>query len=341
MRSVFLRPAIGAVALILTAAALGGCSSTDDAADVDATGVDATATATSASDQFPVTIGGLFGDVTVDTQPERVVALGWGDAETALALGVQPIGASDWLDFGGNGVGPWADSLYQSPPKLIATNEPSIEEVAALEPDLILDTRASGDRSRYDALSGLGVPVVSVPSDGANYVTTWQQQLDIVGKALGLSDKAADLKSQLQSQFDAVRSDNPQFTGKTVAVGAKFGGTYGAYVTGDGRVDLMTALGFVNKPELDALATGSFYVPISNEQVVAFDADLTVMFPIGAPASSITEDPVYAAVPSVRAGHDVVFDDTTLANAFSSGTTLGLSYALDTAVPRFAEALAR
>jgi iron complex transport system substrate-binding protein len=37
------------------------------------------------------------------------VALGWSDAETALALGVQPVGASDWLAFGGEGVGPWAE----------------------------------------------------------------------------------------------------------------------------------------------------------------------------------------------------------------------------------------
>lgn len=41
-----------------------------------------------------------FGEVTIPAEPKRVVALGWGDAETALALGVQPVGASDWLAFG-------------------------------------------------------------------------------------------------------------------------------------------------------------------------------------------------------------------------------------------------
>src|SRR5690625_5347453 len=53
------------------------------------------------SDSSNVTIDTKFGKVEVAEQPTRVVALGWGDAETALALGVEPIGASDWLDFGG------------------------------------------------------------------------------------------------------------------------------------------------------------------------------------------------------------------------------------------------
>ena len=54
------------------------------------------------SGAFPVTVSTAFGDVTVEEEPTRVVALGWSDAETALALGVQPVGASDWLAFGGD-----------------------------------------------------------------------------------------------------------------------------------------------------------------------------------------------------------------------------------------------
>jgi ABC-type Fe3+-hydroxamate transport system substrate-binding protein len=64
-----------------------------------------------------------------------VVALGWSDAETALALGVQPVGASDWLGFGGEGVGPWAAGRYDEAPQIIDTLEPSLEAIAALKPD--------------------------------------------------------------------------------------------------------------------------------------------------------------------------------------------------------------
>ncbi|WP_246822461.1 hypothetical protein [Corynebacterium sp. HMSC056F09] len=39
---------------------------------------------------YPVTVATKFGDVTVEEAPRRVVALGWGGAEVALSLGVQP-----------------------------------------------------------------------------------------------------------------------------------------------------------------------------------------------------------------------------------------------------------
>jgi hypothetical protein len=76
--------------------ALVGCANPNAGSEPAASGA-------SASGAFPVTVATKFGNVTVQTQPARVVALGWGDAETALALGVQPVGASDWLQFGKGG----------------------------------------------------------------------------------------------------------------------------------------------------------------------------------------------------------------------------------------------
>ncbi len=81
---------------------------------------------------FPATVATKFGDVVISAKPKRVVALGWGDARTALSLGVQPVGASDWLGFGGEGVGPWLAGKYANPPELIGTMEPSYGAIAAL-----------------------------------------------------------------------------------------------------------------------------------------------------------------------------------------------------------------
>ena len=61
-----------------------------------------------------------------------VVALGWGDMETVLALGGQVVGTSDWLGFGGDGVGPWAADLVTRTPEQLGTLELSYEAVAAL-----------------------------------------------------------------------------------------------------------------------------------------------------------------------------------------------------------------
>src|SRR5699024_7534236 len=161
-----------------------------------------------------------FGSVDVPADPQRVVALGWGDAETALALGVQPVGASDWVEFGGLGVGPWAEDLYDEAPEIIATMEPDYEAIAALEPYLILDTIA---------------PTVGVQEGGANYLTTMDQQVDLVAEALGKDDEGKSLLDDLDQTFEDAAKDHPEFDGKSVTVAAKTSEGWGAYVEASSR----------------------------------------------------------------------------------------------------------
>ena len=229
---------------------------------------------------FPATVETMFGAVTIEEEPTTVVAIGWGDAETALALGVQPVGASDWLAFGGDGVGPWAEGLYDAPPEQLGTLELNFEAIAALEPDLILNTRSDGSQETYDTLSAIA-PTVGPPPDVALYSTTWRQQMEMVSAALGKQAEGAALIEEVDAAFADAAAANPEFAGKTVAVGALYGEGYGAYVRGDGRVDFMESLGFVNKPEIQELAGNTFFVEVSNERLDLLDADLTVMFPIG------------------------------------------------------------
>jgi ABC-type Fe3+-hydroxamate transport system substrate-binding protein len=329
------RPVLRGAALLAVALLATSCGS--DAAD-DADGAAASSGAAS-SGAFPVTVATAFGDVTVDEEPVRVVALGWSDAETALALGVQPVGASDWLGFGGEGVGPWAEGLYDEAPELIETLEPSLEAIAALEPDLILDTRSAATQERYDLLSQIA-PTISQPEGVGPYQTTWQQQLELVGQALGKAEEAAQLEDDVQGQFTDAAAEHPEFDGTEVAVAAYTSEGFGAYVRGDSRVDFMEQLGFANKPAIQELSGTNFFVSVSDEQVSLLDAPLTVVFPIFVEASAITSNPVWGTLPSVQQGHALVLEDQDLVSAFSSGTPLGIEYALENAVPMFADTLA-
>ncbi len=318
-------------AALTTAASLAACGSDDGAAaEPSASG--------SGGGAFPVTVTTAFGDVEIAEEPERVVALGWSDAETALALGVQPVGASDWLGFGGEGVGPWAEGRYDEAPEIIETLEPSLEAVAALEPDLILDTRSDGTQERYDALSAIA-PVVGAPEGVGAYQTTWQQQLDLVGQALGRGEEAERLQGELEQAFADAAAAHPEFDGTEVAVGAYTSEGFGAYVRGDTRVDFLETLGFTNDQAVQDLAGENFYVPLSEEQVPLLDAPLTVVFPIFVEPAQITGNPLWQTLGSVQQGNAVVLEDETLVNAFSSGSVLGTRYALDEAVPLFAETL--
>ncbi|PVZ14721.1 iron-siderophore ABC transporter substrate-binding protein [Actinomycetospora cinnamomea] len=290
---------------------------------------------------FPATVDTAFGPVTVPEAPQRIVALGWSDAETALALGVEPVGASDWLGFGGTGVGPWSRG-YTNPPVILGTTQLDYEAVAALRPDLILDTRSSGERQRYDTLSRIAPTIAPPPGLTAAYGTSWRQQMTMVSTALGKPDEGARQVAALEDRFRQAQVANPQFVDRTVGVGAFFGGQWGAYVPGDQRMDLMTELGFRPSPQIQQLATqanGSFYVTLSGEQVSQLSADLTVVFPINASADPIRTDPVLSRTPAAQAGHLVVLDDQTTSDAFSSGSVPGTRAALERAVPLFAGAL--
>jgi len=327
------RPALRGAALLVTALVVAGCGSSDDSGSEDG------GSAAGSSDAFPVTVATAFGDVTVEEEPTRVVALGWSDAETALALGVQPVGASDWLAVGtDDGLGEWVEQEYDEAPEIIDTLEPSFEAIAALEPDLILDTRSSADQERYDLLSQIA-PTIGQPEGVGPYQTTWQDQLEMVGQALGKSDQAAELSDQVEQAFTDAAAAHPEFEGTEVAVGAYTSEGFGAYVSGDARVAFMEQLGFQNKAAVEDLATESFFVPVSEEQLDLLDAELTVVFPIFVEASEFTGNPLFQALPSVQEGRAVVLDDTTVLNAFSSASAPGLLYALDTTVPMFADAL--
>jgi iron complex transport system substrate-binding protein len=327
------RTALRGAALLAAALVLAGCGS-----DSGGTSAEGSAAPGSAAGAFPATVTTAFGDVEVPKAPERVVALGWGDAETALALGVQPVGASDWLAFGGEGVGPWAAGQYDQAPTIIDTLEPSYEAIAALKPDLILDTKSPATQERYDALSKIA-PTIGQPKGVDPYLTTYDQQLDLIGQALGKTTEADAVEKQVDDAFTAAAAAHPEFAGVDVAVAAYGSTGFGAYVRGDGRVDFMEKLGFTNSPKVQDLATSSFFVPVSDEQLPLLDAGLTVAFPIFVDASQITGNPLWQAIPSVQAGHSVVLDDPVLANAFSLATPQSIQYALTNAVPLFAAAL--
>jgi iron complex transport system substrate-binding protein len=315
------------VALLL----LTGCSATS-------TGTDDAQSDAPSGGAFPATVETKFGDVTVDEEPQRIVALGWGDAETALALGVQPVGASDWLGFGGEGVGPWAEGLYDDAPEIIETLEPSFEAIAALEPDLILDVKSSGDAERYERLSSIA-PTIGVPEGGDSYLTTSDQQVKMISAALGVPEKGEELIATIDDAFAAATAEHPEWEGLTAIAATKTSEGWGAYIEGSERVRFLERLGFVQSPEIAALETnaGGFSVDISTEQLDLLDADLVVAFPIFIETTEITDDPLFQAVPAVADGRSVVIDGD-LSAAYSLGSTLATRYAIDTIVPLIADA---
>lgn len=322
-------------ALILASASLialvaAGCSSTEPSEEsADAAG----------SDGFAATVETAFGEVTIDEEPERIVALGWGDAETVLALGGEPVGASDWLDFGGDGVGPWAEGMYEESPTIIETLEPDYEAIAALEPDLILDVKSSGEQERYERLSSIA-PTVGVPEGGENYLTTPEQQLDMIATAMGVPDKADELEADIDEAFNEAVAEHPEWEGLTATAATRTSEGWGAYIAEGTRMQFLQRLGFVPSPAITEIETSAsgFSVDISSEQLDLLDADLLVAFPIYIDAAEITDDPQWQAIRAVEDGRAIVMEGA-ISSAYALGSTLSTKYAIESLVPLIEDAL--
>ncbi|MBT1544331.1 iron-siderophore ABC transporter substrate-binding protein [Curtobacterium flaccumfaciens pv. flaccumfaciens] len=318
--------AVVAASLVLAGCASGSGSSTDSASSG------------SSDAAFPVSITTGLGTTTIESAPKRVVALGWGDAETALELGVQPVGASDWLAFGGDGVGPWLKGAYDKSPKIIQTLEPSYEDILKLNPDVILDVKSSGDKERYDKLSAIA-PTVAIPKGGENYLASTEQQTTMIAKALGKESEGKKLLSGLDDAYAAARKAHPDFEGKTAVVGAYSSEGFGAYASTDSRSTFMRNLGFEIPKAIDEQAGKEFSVHLSDENLDLLDADLTLILPIYVDASEASSNKLFQKVPSVEAGHAIVFDDKDVSSAFSMGTTAAIEWALDELPAQFEEKL--
>jgi iron complex transport system substrate-binding protein len=318
-------------AVVAASLVLAGCSS-GSSSDPEVSA------STSGNGAFPVSITTGLGTTTIKSEPKRVVALGWGDAETALELGVQPVGASDWLAFGGDGVGPWLKGAYTKSPKIIKTLEPSYEDILKLKPDLILDVKSSGDEDRYSKLSAIA-PTLAIPKGGENYLASTTQQTTMIAKALGKVSAGKKLLSGVDDAYAAARKEHPEFQGKSAVIAAYTSEGFGAYASRDSRATFMRNLGFEIPAKIDEEAGKEFSVRLSNENLDLLDADLTVVLPIYVEASAAESDPLFQKVPSVQAGHDIVFDDADVSSAFSMGTTAAIEWALDRLPAEFAKKL--
>lgn len=143
------------------------------------------------------------GDTTrLTDDSQRVVALEWSLVEHALALGVQPVGVADVEGY---------RELVNVPLKLnedvadVGTRqEPSIEAIAALEPDLILaiDWR---HEAIYDQLTDLA-PTILVPFDvRGDDITPLQnlhERVTVVGAALNRPDRADAVYAHMQQALE-------------------------------------------------------------------------------------------------------------------------------------------
>jgi iron complex transport system substrate-binding protein len=318
---------------LLALAVLAGCGS--DSPDQPAS----TAGKASAG-AFPVTIEHKFGKTTVEAEPKRIVVVGLREQDSLLALGVVPVGTTEWFGEHPGAIFPWAEEALgdaKKPEVLSFTDGIQYEKVAALAPDLILAVYSGLNQKDYDTLSKIA-PVVAQPPGQIDWGSSWQDEIVMTGKAIGKSAEAEKLKAAAEQQLANAAAANPEFKGQTAAVATPYQGIY-VYGPQDARSRLMTDLGFTFPSGLKNIGGKEFGGQLSDEKVDLLDVGTLLWFAEPAAEAKLKKNAVYSKLDVRMQGRDVYIPETgTLYEATSFISVLSIPLLIDELVPKLAAA---
>jgi iron complex transport system substrate-binding protein len=143
------------------------------------------------------------GTTEICDRPVKIVALGTTMLEFLLALDVQPVGYADYFSLP---VSKFDRPSQQIPflgkkvtsqiTNLGSADNPSLETIAKLKPDLILGTVAE-NQSQYALFSQIAPTLLFTYAEDEE----WQQQFRLIAKVLGKSDRAEPIIANYSKQL--------------------------------------------------------------------------------------------------------------------------------------------
>lgn len=239
--------------------------------------------AVASAQDFPVTLDHAYGQTTIPAAPQRVVTWGWGNEDAVIALGVIPVGIP-FQSYGGgeDGIQPWIEDALkaagaETPNVLPNAGEPPFEQIAALNPDLIIAAFSGVTEQQYELLSGIA-PTVAYTGDA--YSSPWQDVTRTVGKALGKSAEAEALVADTTTWLNAEFTKRQALADITFASGNDYDGSIAVYAPLDARMKFLTDLGLKMDPSVIALAPqdGQYTFPLSYELFDKLTASIFITY---------------------------------------------------------------
>ncbi|WP_433511499.1 ABC transporter substrate-binding protein [Nonomuraea sp. CA-143628] len=261
-------------------------------------------TSTTAQQAGPTrTVTHAMGQTKVPLEPKRVVVLDTDKLDTMVSLGLAPVGAAQatesqaWPKYLGSAL---------AATKAVGTlQQPNIEAIMALKPDLILGTKFR-QAAFYDKLSKIA-PTVFTEKVGV----TWKQNFLLDAEALGKKDQAAGLLSAYETRAKQVGAKYAKLKVSIVRFMPTEIRMYGpesfsGIVVGDAGIP---------RPEEQQLATqqDKRFGKLSQENIAQADADAVFYTAYGEAAAksqaSVTGGPLWKNLGAVKSGNAHNVDD--------------------------------
>lgn len=286
-----------------------------------------------------LTVIGLAGcgsdDSTDSGDGLRVAAIGFGDVDTLLKLGVQPVAVAPWSKDATEVVGEWSKPLLTSDPILIQgsgseLSTEAIEKIASSRPDVIVAVNTGYDDATYKKLEAIA-RVVRRPAGFEAWGVPWQDQVKAIAAGVDKTSEGTALISATQASLAKVTQDRPELAKSTgVVVLPKADGSLYAYSSSDGRGQTMKMLGIPPLPRVTELAGADFYTLISAENLSMLgDVDLMVYLDYGV---DVSNSAAFDALPVAR-DNRVVKVDKNLGQAMSMPNPVTLEWVAANLVP--------
>jgi iron complex transport system substrate-binding protein len=208
--------------------------------------------------------------VEVPDNPERVVVLDTGELDTALTLGITPVGSvhaieeNDFLSY-------FPAEEQEGIRDVGAITQPNLETINDLDPDVIIGSNVR-DEERYDELSQIA-PTVFAETTGVTWKENFLMHADALGKAEEAQQIIADYEDHVAEVTDAIGGPEAA-AGMEVSI-LRF--IEGADTRLYGRESfigtILEDLG-LGRPAITEEAEDGFVVEISPEQVDQADGDV-------------------------------------------------------------------
>jgi iron complex transport system substrate-binding protein len=332
---------LGAALAATAALALAGCSSSDPnpaSAKADASSPAAV------SGAFPVTLENKFGTTVIESQPERVVSVGYHEQDWLYALGVAPIAVREWYGGYDYATWPWAEEARVAAgaePEVLQNAEINVEQIASLEPDLIVATWSGITQEEYDLLSQIA-PVVAQSGDYADYGMPFAEETRMIAAAVGKAEEGEEIIADFDTAIAAVREAHPDWEGKTATVGFVYEGQPGAYFSHDPRPALLASFGLdTTAVDQHGDVANDFYLSVSPERLDILDLDTVIWLAALAPdtKAQVEAMPSYPALAITQNGGHIWSDSAVFEGGFSFASPLSLAYVIDAMVPQLEAAL--
>ncbi|WP_051236627.1 ABC transporter substrate-binding protein [Paenibacillus pinihumi] len=231
-----------------------------------------------------------YGEVEVPDKPSKIVVLDIGALDNLLELGIKPVGAPSILTAGD----PYPAYLKGTDgvTNIGTVNEPNLEAIDALKPDLIIGNKDAHD-AIHDQLKQIA-PTVFVETLGV----TWKANLQLHAETVNKQAEGEKLLEAYKQKTEAIQAKLADAKGSQISLIRPRADKIQAYLEDTFAGTIMKDSG-ITRP---AAQTGDgFSKDITEEQIAELDGDLILWFNREPDAfAKLEKSPLWASLKGVQ-----------------------------------------